>query len=80
MAPGLRFYANALVDPDGTPRYTPDSRYPVDGLCAAQAIQTLARATASSLFRRRCWSVFSYARDLLARSDGALRLSASGSG
>ena len=69
---GLRFYANALVDPDGTPRYTPDSRYPVDGLCAAQAIQTLARATdLEPDISRRCWSVFSCARNLLARSDGA---------
>ena len=69
---GLRFYASALVDPDGTPRYTPDSRYPVDGLCAAQAIQTLARATdLEPDISRRCWSVFSVARNQLARSDGA---------
>lgn len=69
---GLSFYASALLDPDGTPRYKPDSRYPVDGLCAAQAIQTLARATRLEPgLRTRCWRVFSYARDRLARSDGA---------
>jgi hypothetical protein len=69
---GLRFYADALVDPDGTPRYKPDSRYPVDGLCAAQAIQTLARATRlEPSVGARCWSVFSCARNRLARRDGA---------
>lgn len=69
---GLRFYANALVDPDGTPRYKPDSRYPIDGLCAAQAIQTLARAErVEPGVTGRAWSVFSYAQNRLARGDGA---------
>jgi hypothetical protein len=41
---GVRYYADALIEDDGTPRYTPPSRYPIDGQCAAQAIQTLSRA------------------------------------
>jgi rhamnogalacturonyl hydrolase YesR len=42
---GLQYYMNALIEADGTPRYTPRSRYPVDGQCCAQALQTLSRAT-----------------------------------
>lgn len=69
---GIRFYAEALLESNGTPRYTPTSRYPVDGQCAAQAIQTLARGS-----RRKpqlaalAWRVFRYAVRWLARPDGA---------
>lgn len=69
---GLRFYADALIDSDGTPRYTPESRYPIDAQCAAQAIQTFARAASThpELAERR-WQVLRYALGSLARPDGA---------
>src|SRR5206468_3661140 len=69
---GVRFYAEQLVDPDGAPRYKPRARYPVDGQCAAQAIQTLSRAAAlepSAAARR--WDVWAYAVAALRRRDGA---------
>ena len=31
---GLRYYVAALIEPDGTPRYTPNIRHPIDGQCA----------------------------------------------
>jgi hypothetical protein len=69
---GLSFYVDALIEPDGTPRYTPDSRYPVDGQCAAQALETLSRAASREpeLASRR-WKVLDYALDRLMRGDGA---------
>jgi hypothetical protein len=68
---GLRFYVNALIEADGTPRYAPTSRYPVDGQCAAQAIHTLARAAPlePELAEHR-WDVLGYALCRLARGDG----------
>jgi hypothetical protein len=69
---GIRFYASALIEGDGTPRYTPGSRYPIDGQCAAQAMQTLARAAQREpeLGARR-WNVLRYSLGQLARGDGA---------
>jgi hypothetical protein len=69
---GLRFYVDALIERDGTPRYTPSSRFPIDGQCAAQAILTLARAAPlePALARRR-WHVLAYALGRLQRADGA---------
>lgn len=69
---GLRYYTQTLIEADGTPRYTPLSRYPIDGQCVAQAINTLARATAlePALASRR-WSVLRFAVQRLAREDGA---------
>ena len=72
---GLRFYARALIERDGTPRYTPSSRYPIDGQCVAQAIQTLARATTvePDIAEGR-WAVLRFALDRLRREDGAFAL------
>jgi hypothetical protein len=69
---GLRFYVDALIERDGTPRYMPDSRYPIDGQCVAQAIHTLSRASAlePGLAEQR-WQVLRFALDRFARSDGA---------
>ena len=69
---GLRFFVTALIEAGGTPRYTPASRYPVDGQCVAQAIQTLSRAAEREpdLAARR-WSVLRFALDHFARHDGA---------
>jgi hypothetical protein len=69
---GLRFYAERLIESDGAPRYKPDSLYPVDGQCAAQAIQTLARAAPREpgLAGLR-WAVLAYSQARLSRRDGA---------
>ena len=69
---GLAYYVRSLVEPSGLPRYAPESRYPVDGQCAAQAIETLSRAAPlePGLADRR-WAVFAYSMRRLARSDGA---------
>jgi hypothetical protein len=69
---GLAFYVDALIEADGTPRYTPRSRYPLDGQSAAQAILTLSRAARlePELATRR-WHVLSYALRRLRRRDGA---------
>ena len=69
---GLKFYVDALIESDGTPRYTPDSRYPVDGQCAAQALETLSRAASREpeLASHR-WKVLDYALQRLTRADGA---------
>ncbi len=69
---GLRFYGEALVEADGTPRYTPASRYPVDAQCAAQAIETFSRASSREpCLAERRWEVFGYSLRRLARRDGA---------
>jgi hypothetical protein len=69
---GLRFYLHRLIDADGAPRYKPESLYPVDGQCAAQAIQTLSRAaTREPELAQSRWQVLTYALSCLARPDGA---------
>jgi hypothetical protein len=69
---GIRYYANALLEADGTPRYTPDSRYPVDGQCAAQALQTLSRSSLLEPERATLrWAVLGYALRRLGLRDGA---------
>ncbi len=69
---GISYYVGALIENDGTPRYTPGSRYPIDGQCAAQAIHTLARAAPlePELASRR-WNVLGYALRRLAQGDGS---------
>jgi hypothetical protein len=69
---GVHYYVQRLIDAGGAPRYKPDSLYPVDGQCAAQAIQTLSRAALREpeLAAKR-WLVLDYALGKLARSDGA---------
>ncbi len=67
LASGLTYYATALFLPDGTPKYTPDSTYPIDGQCAAEAIRTFALAGETELAHRS----FAYAERELARGDGA---------
>jgi hypothetical protein len=69
---GLDYYCRELFLADGTPKYKPDSVYPVDGQCVAQAMQTLALAS-----RRRpthledARRTFASAVRTLARTDGA---------
>ncbi|RJP79170.1 MAG: hypothetical protein C4524_05845 [Candidatus Zixiibacteriota bacterium] len=40
---GIRFYREHLFEEDGTPRFSPGSRYPLDGHCLAQGILTFTR-------------------------------------
>lgn len=69
---GLGYYVRALIEPDGTPRYKPLSRYPIDGQCLAQAINTLARATVlEPVLATVRWSVLRFGLERLARGDGA---------
>ncbi len=71
---GLRYYTQVLIEEDGTPRYTPASRYPIDGQCVAQAIQTLSRASAlEPMLASARWSVLRFALERLARADGAFK-------
>jgi predicted glycosyltransferase len=69
---GLRYYVHALIERDGIPTYTPSSRYPIDGQCAAQAIRTLSRVVAlePELATRR-WDVFRFAGGRFRRGDGS---------
>jgi hypothetical protein len=68
---GLRYYTQALIEPDGTPRYTPLSRYPIDGQCVAQAIQTLSRAAVyEPAVASLRWSVLRFALRRMARRNG----------
>ncbi len=70
---GLRYYVAALIEPDGTPRYTPTIRHPIDGQCAAQAIETLARAARREpdLATAR-WAVLDFVQRGMTRDDGAI--------
>jgi polysaccharide biosynthesis protein VpsJ len=40
LARGLDYWSRTMFLPDGTPKYTPDSLYPVDAHCYATAIDT----------------------------------------
>jgi hypothetical protein len=69
---GLRYYAQALIEADGTPRYTPLARYPIDGQCLAQAIRTLARATVlEPAVASLRWSVLGFGLKRMALESGA---------
>jgi hypothetical protein len=69
---GLHYYAQALIEADGTPRYTPVSRYPIDGQCLAQAIRTLARATVlEPVVAPLFWEVLGFGLKRMAMPDGA---------
>jgi hypothetical protein len=67
LASGLDYYAKVLFLPDGTPKYKPDSVYPVDGQCAAEAVRTFALTGRRDLAFRS----LEYAERRLRRRDGA---------
>jgi hypothetical protein len=70
---GLRYYATALIETDGVPRYSSTSRYPIDGQSVAQALQTLSRAAPfEPRLAERRWAVLEFALDQMTRSDGAI--------
>lgn len=69
---GLAFYRNALFLDDGTPKYNPGSRYPIDTQCAAQAIQTFALASRQSPeYLESARLAFGFAMRRMQRGDGA---------
>ena len=70
---GLHYYADTLIDSDGAARYTPKSRYPIDGQCVAQAIQTLSLAARSEeAIAQLRWSVLTFAIEQLSHGDGTV--------
>ncbi len=69
---GLDYYHRALFLDDGTPKYLPDSIYPIDAQCVAQGIQTM--ALAGSRFPtcyEFAWTVFDFAQRRMRRDDGS---------
>jgi hypothetical protein len=65
---GLAHYRTALFDPDGAPRYSTGSRYPLDIQCVAQAIHTLSLAGDRPAAER----VHRYWRRRMRRRDGGV--------
>jgi hypothetical protein len=63
---GLDYYRDALFLEDGTPKYKPDSTYPVDSQCVAQAIQTFARTG----LLEDAWRTFDFAQRRMRGRDG----------
>jgi len=71
-ARGLDYYDRALFDPDGTPRFTDTDRFPIDGQCVAQAIETFVRAAAvEPRWDQQAVRSFRFAVDRMRRRDGA---------
>lgn len=69
---GLRYYSEALFMADGTPKYMPNSVYPVDVQCAAQAIQTFSIASGHGLpYSEAARRSYDYAVRRLRKRDGA---------
>ena len=69
---GLQYYVANLIDDDGAARYAPGSRYPIDGQCVAQAIQTLSRASERlPVLGRRRFDVLEWALRRLALPQGS---------
>lgn len=69
---GLAYYDRELFLEDGIPKYYADAIYPVDSQCVAQAIQTMAIASARDpRLLERALSVFEFALRRMRRRDGA---------
>jgi hypothetical protein len=69
---GLAYYRSSLFLEDGTPKYRPDSLYPIDAQCVAQAIHTMALATVRDpAYGQFAWTVFDFARRRMHRGDGS---------
>jgi hypothetical protein len=70
---GLDFYRRELFLPDGTPKYTSSSIYPIDAQCVAQGIQTFSIAARHEEgFAEAAWRVFDFAMARMRRRDGLL--------
>lgn len=71
---GIDFYERRLFDPDGAPRFTAESRWPIDGICVAQAIETFARGgLIEPELLEASWRSFDFAQRRMRRRDGAYR-------
>jgi hypothetical protein len=69
---GLEHYRRDLFRADGAPKYMPDSTYPIDIQCVAQAIQTFALAAQHEpIHGAAAAKVFGYAQRRMRRRDGA---------
>ncbi len=69
---GLAYYRRALFLDDGTPKYLPESVYPIDAQCVAQGIQTMALAGARNpVYAAFAWTVFDFAQRRMRRGDGS---------
>jgi hypothetical protein len=69
---GLAYYRRALFLEDGTPKYRPDSLYPIDAQCVAQGIQTMALAgERDPAYNTFAWTALDFALRRMARRDGS---------
>jgi hypothetical protein len=69
---GLAYYRRTLFLEDGTPKYRPNSLYPIDAQCVAQAIHTMALAQKRDpAYGEFAWTVFDFARRRMQRGDGS---------
>ena len=69
---GLRYMREHLIDPDGAPRFTDSSRFPIDGQCVAQSISTLvAGAPLHPALLVDARRVLDYGTSCMRRRDGA---------
>jgi len=69
---GLSYYRQELFLNDGTPKYRPQSTYPIDAQCVAQAIQTMTLAGSSDpAYAAFAWTVFEFACKHMQRTDGS---------
>ncbi len=71
-ARGVRYFRERLFDPDGAPRFTDESRYPIDGQCVAQSIETFALGSAlEPELLADARRVLDFGLDQMRRRDGA---------
>ena len=69
---GLAYYRRALFLEDGTPKYMPDSLYPIDAQCVAQGIQTMSLASERDpAYGAFAWTVLDFALRRMTRRDGS---------
>lgn len=69
---GLRYFREQLFDPDGAPRFTNESRHPIDGQCVAQSIETFALgASRQPKLRFDARRVLDFGLERMRRRDGA---------
>ncbi len=69
---GLTFFADRLFLENGAPRFSVNRTYPIDGQCAAQAIQTFAVASrVEPHWLSRAGRVLDYALSHLRMADGS---------
>ncbi len=69
---GLAYYRDRLFLQDGTPKYLPQSVYPIDAQCVAQGIRTMTLAAShDASYGALAWRVFDFALRQMQRGDGS---------